>query len=437
MASFKALTPATCASLAFSSFHCNTVQNKITGSKILPGRKAKSSVYFVCRARVILSPRSTGHTPQTQAAHCWHPTQIPSSVRPFAPRLRNWGGLGRTEAADRVLAPLSSAHADTRRGSRPAVLLGRSAPGFPPSSSACPTATARRRQAQPGSLARGRAATGARMAGRRRSPGPVAAAPPAGRKAQSGPAEEAVTLPPPPPRRSAAPLFPPPSLPPGRTLVTVLAEPVLEAAAPEPLPSAWRVPPADAAAPAAFEAALEAPEAAAAPRLLFSFRFFLSRLAKKSSRLLSSVSAMAAAPVGGGRALSAAAPDGGAGRGRRGQLRPGPTGEPRAAASRGARARPLNGCGRPGPREPARLPAGGGSRAPRWWPPLDTARKRGGKGREREGRRRPRRGDGLRRSGAEPAGCTPLQRMRRGAPANERPGKKCPPASQKSAGTRR
>lgn len=91
-----------------------------------------------------------------------------------------------------------------------------------------------------------------------------------------------------------------------------MAEPALEEAAPEPLPSAGRVPPAAAAAaPAAFEAGLEALEeeeaeeaAAAAPRLLFSFRFFLSRLAKKSSRLLSSVSAMAAAPNGGAKCVS-------------------------------------------------------------------------------------------------------------------------------------
>lgn len=86
---------------------------------------------------------------------------------------------------------------------------------------------------------------------------------------------------------------------PARTLLTALAEEPLAAleaaAAPEPPPSVGRGVPA--AAPAALEPALEALEAAAAAalRLLFSFRFFLSRLAKKSSRLRSSVSAMAAA----------------------------------------------------------------------------------------------------------------------------------------------
>lgn len=86
---------------------------------------------------------------------------------------------------------------------------------------------------------------------------------------------------------------------PARTLLTALAEEPLAAleaaAAPEPPPSVGRGVPA--VAPAALEPALEALEAAAAAalRLLFSFRFFLSRLAKKSSRLRSSVSAMAAA----------------------------------------------------------------------------------------------------------------------------------------------
>lgn len=85
---------------------------------------------------------------------------------------------------------------------------------------------------------------------------------------------------------------------PVRTLFAALAEEppaALEAAAaPEPPPSVGR------GAPAAAPAALEALEAAAAAalRLLFSFRFFLSRLAKKSSRLRSSVSAMAAAGWG-------------------------------------------------------------------------------------------------------------------------------------------
>lgn len=223
----------------------------------------------------------------------------------------------------------------------------------------------------------------------RRRPG----APPAGRKARRPRARRRPC--PFPHRRPAAP---------GRTLL--LAEPLLEAAAPEPPPSVGRGPPAAAAAPAALEAALEAleaVEAAAALRPLFSFRFFLSRLAKKSSRLLSSVSAMA--PAGPG-----AAPNGG---GRRRE----------AAGPTGAVLKRLQPAG------PARCAAAGGCRTPRWWPPLDTARSGGG-GASAEGRGLP--ADAP--PGGRARGGRRLPRVRRSPSANERPRRKGPPASRKPPG---